>query len=134
MKAILVPLMLFTSSTFMSLAWIGHLRFRSWSFFAALLTSWLIVLPEYVLNVSAVRLGRDIYTGAEMASFHLCSGVVCVVLVSRLFLGETISSRQYAGFGLMMVALVLIVSKGHSEPEAPTERPIPVELQDSRRE
>jgi hypothetical protein len=70
-----------------------------------------LVLPEYFLNVSAMRLGYKVYSGAQMASFNLCSGVVCVALVSRFFLGETLSSQKLMGFGLMVVAMALITLK-----------------------
>ena len=108
--AVLVPLMLMLSSTMMAVAWIGHLKFEgSWSFMTALAVSWLIVLPEYILNVSATRMGVGVYSGAQMASFNMASGVICVAIVSRYFLGEPWSIRQFAGFALMAVSMVLIV-------------------------
>src|SRR5262245_66421351 len=60
MKIVLVPLMLLMAGLLMSFAWIGHLRFRSWSFLLALVVSWFVVLPEYLLTFFSVRLGRDI--------------------------------------------------------------------------
>lgn len=107
--AVLVPLMLVLSSTLMAFAWIGHLKWsHSWSFWTALAVSWTIVLPEYILNVAATRMGEGTYTGAQMASFNMCSGVVCVAVVSRFFLGEPMSGRQLLGFVLMAVAIILI--------------------------
>ena len=108
MELIVVPIMLFISSLLMAFAWIGHVRFRRRGFWIALLVSWLIVLPEYVLNVSAIRYGHGTYSGAQMASFNLSSGVVCVALVSRFFLKEPMSRRQGFGFALMAVAVTLI--------------------------
>ena len=104
----LVPLMLFASSLVMAFAWLGHIRFRSKNFFLALLASWLLVLPEYILNVAAIRYGYGVYTGAEMASFNLCAGVLCVALVSRFFLRESIHRWQLLGFLLMACAIVLV--------------------------
>ena len=93
----------------MALAWLGHLRFRNnISFWSALAVSWLLVLPEYVLNVAATRFGYGTYNGAQMASFHLAFGVVCVTLVSRYVLGESIVMTQRVGFVLLAVAIVLI--------------------------
>lgn len=115
LRAIAVPAMLFLSSLLMAVAWLGHLRFEDSPFLVALAIAWLIVLPEYMLNVGAVRLGKGIYTGATMASFNLCSGVICVVLVSRFVLGESMNARQYAGFALMLVAMLLIASQGHTD-------------------
>lgn len=99
----------------MALAWLGHLKFKGAPFLVALLAAWLIVLPEYMLNVAAVRLGKGIYTGAMMASLNLCWGVVCVVFVSRFVLDETMSYRQIAGFALMLVSMLLIGSRDHSD-------------------
>ena len=112
---ILVPILLVFSSTMMAFAWIGHLKWSdTWSFWTALAVSWCIVLPEYILNVSATRMGEGIYTGAQMASFHLCSGVVCVAFVSRFFLQEPMTIRQMLGFGLMCIAIMLIVGDSSS--------------------
>jgi len=104
-----VPLMLFVSSVIMAFAWLGHLRFRGYPLVVALLASWLLVIPEYVLNVYSTRLGYGTFTGAQMASLNLCTGVVCVAGVSVLILDEKLTRRQWAGFGLMAVAIVLIV-------------------------
>ncbi len=107
--------MLFLSSMLMAFAWLGHLKFEDAPFLLALLAAWLIVLPEYILNVAAVRLGKGIYSGATMASLNLCWGVVCVVFVSRFVLNEAMSIRQYAGFALMFVAMLLIGSKDRTD-------------------
>jgi uncharacterized protein len=110
MKIVLVPLMIFASSTFMAAAWLGHLRIRDKSFWIALALSWSIVLPEYILNVAATRYGYGTYTGAQMAAFHLVSGVVCVALVAYYILGETFSSSQLVGFALLAVGMILILA------------------------
>ena len=113
MRAFWVPMMLVLSSTMMATAWLGHLKFKaSWGFWTALGVSWLIVLPEYVLNVAATRAGHGLYSGAQMASMHLSAGVVCVAIVSRFVLQEALTRQQYAGFGLMIVAIVLIMGWG----------------------
>ncbi len=94
----------------MAVAWLGHLRFQEeWSFFTALMVSWLIVLPEYALNTTATRGGYGRFSGAQMASIHLSSGVICVALVSHFILGETLTLRTLIGFGTMFVAIMLIM-------------------------
>jgi uncharacterized protein (DUF486 family) len=108
-QIIVVPLMLLLSSVVMAFAWLGHLNFRGIPFVLALLISWLLVLPEYILNVTATRYGYGVYTGAQMASFNLCTGVLCVALVSRFFLKEPINRYQLFGFFLMACAVILIM-------------------------
>lgn len=111
MKIILIPCMLFVAGMLMSFAWIGHLKFKSWNFWTALAVSWLMVLPEYILNVSSARWGRGVFSGAQMASMHLASGVLCVAIVATLHLGERLSPSQICGFGLMGIAVALITFK-----------------------
>ena len=105
----IVPLMLFASSVIMAFAWLGHLRFQNKPLAVALLGSWFLVIPEYVLNVFSTRLGYGVYSGAQMASLNLCTGVVCVAGVSVFILGEKLTPRQWFGFALMAVAIFLIV-------------------------
>lgn len=110
MKIVLVPVYMFLASCLMSLAWLGHLRYRdSIGFWTALALSWLLVLPEYALNVAATRYGYGTYSGAQMATFHLAFGVVCVALVSRHVLGEALTPKQILGFALLAAGIFLVV-------------------------
>ena len=106
---VVVPALLFLASLVMAFAWLAHLRFRHWRFRTALLASWLIVLPEYALNVYSTRLGHELLSGAQMASLHLSLGVLCVALVARHLLGESISRAQVVGFVLMALSITLIM-------------------------
>ena len=108
-KVVLVPLLLMLSSALMALAWLGHLRFKQWSFGPALLASWLLVLPEYMLNVFTIRWGHGTFTGGQMAAINLSSGVLCVAAVSYFLLNESMSTAQASGFVLMIVAIFLIM-------------------------
>ena len=47
MQLYIVPLMLLASSALMAFAWLGHIRFRGYSYVAALFASWILVLPEW---------------------------------------------------------------------------------------
>jgi len=109
MELYMVPLMLFASSVLMAFAWIGHVKYRHKGFLIALIFSWLLVLPEYLLNVSAIRWGVGTYQPSEMAAMNLSTGVICIALVSRLFLGEKLSFRKMIGFVIMAISMVLVV-------------------------
>jgi uncharacterized protein (DUF486 family) len=111
MKQLLVPLMIGLSGGFMALAWLGHLRIREYGFWIALALSWAIVLPEYVLNVFATRYGYGLYTGAQMGAIHLCSGVICVAIVSRFVLGESLRNHQLVGLLLLICGIVFVLRR-----------------------
>lgn len=119
MVRVLVPAMIFLSGGFMAMAWLAHLRVREKGFWIALAMSWAIVLPEYVLNVAATRLGYGVYTGGQMAAFHLCAGVVCVALVARFVLGEALGASQIVGFALIAAGMVLVLLRPTGAPREP---------------
>lgn len=111
-KRIFVPVLIAASGAFMALAWLAHLRFKDrLAFGSALLASWAIVLPEYALNVWATRTGYGTYTGAQMAAFHICSGIVCVTLVSRFVLDERLEVRDLLGFVLLAAGMLLLLRR-----------------------
>ncbi len=130
-RIFLVPMMLVASAGLMAFAWIGHLKYaEKWTFWAALAASWMIVLPEYLLNVSATRWGQGLYTGAQMATFHLCAGVVCVAMVSAFYLKEPVGMRQWLGFGLMGLAIVLVSGSHEAAPAADPQPTLSAEEED----
>lgn len=109
LRIYLIPIMLTASSAIMAMAWLGHLKYKEdLSFLMAALFAWLLVLPEYLLNVSAIRWGVGVYQPSEMAAMNLSTGVVFIALVSHFMLGEELTTQKYIGFGLMIIAMVLI--------------------------
>ncbi len=110
--------MLTLSSAIMAMAWLGHLKYKEdLSFMMASLLALLLVLPEYLLNVSAIRWGVGVYQPSEMAAMNLSSGIVFIALVSHFFLGEELTTQKYIGFGLMIVAMILIAEAKHAKIE-----------------
>ena len=101
--------MLLFSSAIMATAWLGHLRFKEdLAFWLAILFAWLLVLPEYALNIKALRLGYRVFTGGQMGAFRLCTGVVCIAFVSHYVLGEQLTTQKLFGFGIMAFSMILI--------------------------
>lgn len=113
---LVVPAMLFLSSAVMAVAWLGHLKYKQeLGFVMATLFAWILVLPEYLLNVSAIRWGVGIYQPSTMGAINLSSGVVFIALVSHFVLEEELSLQKYIGFGLMVVAMIFISDSKSSD-------------------
>ncbi len=112
--------MLFASSVVMAFAWLGHLRLKQLPYPLAILFVWLLVFPEYLLNIRALRMGYGPFSGGQMAAFRLASGVVAVALVARFVLGEELGWRKLLGFALMIAAMVLIAQSPY-RPELPSQ-------------
>lgn len=54
------------SNVFMTVAWYGHLKFKSSPLWLAIAASWLIALPEYCLQVPANRWGHGTWTAFQL--------------------------------------------------------------------
>lgn len=69
-RALLTILLLFASNAFMTYAWYYHVKQASitaakpWPLWFAIAVSWLIALPEYILQVPANRYGHVDHAGA----------------------------------------------------------------------
>jgi len=55
--------LLVCSNTFMTFAWYYHVKQKAWPLLTAIALSWLIALPEYVLQVPANRIGHQDHGG-----------------------------------------------------------------------
>ena len=56
-------LLLIASNAFMTFAWYYHVKQKAWPLLAAIGISWLIALPEYILQVPANRIGHADHGG-----------------------------------------------------------------------
>ncbi len=68
--AIMPILLLIGSNVFMTFAWYGHLRYKGVALGTVILVSWLIALPEYILQVPANRLGHGYYSAAQLKTIQ----------------------------------------------------------------
>lgn len=57
-RALVTVALLILSNTFMTYAWYYHVGKKAWGLGLAILVSWLIAFPEYLLQVPANRLGH----------------------------------------------------------------------------
>src|SRR5258708_7217856 len=63
----LLPILLLTfSNVFMTVAWYGHLKFKSKPLFIVILASWGIAFFEYCLQVPANRWGNATYSATQL--------------------------------------------------------------------
>jgi len=103
--------LLLASNVFMTFAWYGHLRFKHVPLWMVVLAAWGIAFFEYCLQVPANRMGHAVYGAAELKAIQEIITLVVFVAFSYWYLGEAVSPRQLAGFGLIVVAAFLIFGK-----------------------
>jgi hypothetical protein len=122
LRAIATIILLVISNGFMTLAWYGHLNFKSWGWFpkaglfSIVLISWGIAFFEYCFQVPANRLG-SVETGGP---FNLVQLKVIQEVVTLLVFGlfvvlfvkkETLHWNHFVAFGLLILAVYFVFKK-----------------------
>ena len=101
-------LMLIASNVFMTFAWYGHLKYRSAPLLIVIAVSWGIALVEYCLAVPANRIGRAVYSTAELKTMQEVITLVVFVGFSWLFLKEPLALRHLLGFALIAAGAAVV--------------------------
>jgi uncharacterized protein (DUF486 family) len=102
-------LLLILSNAFMTVAWYGHLKFKSKPLLLTILASWLIALPEYALQVPANRFGHGQFSAAQLKIIQEVISIAVFVLFSYFYLGEKLTWQTGAAFLLIVGAVILVV-------------------------
>ncbi|MDZ4799373.1 MAG: DMT family protein [Bryobacteraceae bacterium] len=97
--------LLFASNIFMTIAWYGHLRFRTSSLVTAVVVSWLIALPEYALQVPANRFGYGEFSAFQLKIIQEVITLVVFMVFAWLYLGESMRWNHAVSFFLILLAV-----------------------------
>jgi uncharacterized protein (DUF486 family) len=100
--------LLVMSNIFMTYAWYGHLKGKPMALPVAILSSWLIALPEYMLAVPANRIGHNVYSTAQLKVGQEVITLVVFILFSYFYLGEAIKWSTLAGFALILSGVAVV--------------------------
>lgn len=101
--------LLLVSNIFMTIAWYGHLKFKTVPLVTVILISWGIAFFEYCLAVPANRIGSAALTAPQLKGMQEIISITVFAIFSITVLGQAITPRQALGFALIIVAAVLIV-------------------------
>jgi uncharacterized protein (DUF486 family) len=109
--AIAPILMLIASNVFMTFAWYGQLKVEHRTLWLIILISWGIAFFEYCLAVPANRIGRAVYSPAELKAMQEVITLAVFVAFSVTWLKEPITPNHLIGFSLI-AAGAFVVFKG----------------------
>jgi uncharacterized protein len=93
--------LLIASNVFMTVAWYGHLKFKTAPLVAVIFVSWGIALFEYVMQVPANRIGYGYFSAAQLKTIQEVISLSVFALFSWIYLGERIGWQHGVGFGLI---------------------------------
>jgi hypothetical protein len=106
---LLAPIILLVcSNLFMTLAWYGHLKFKSVPLVTVVLVSWGIAFVEYCFAVPANRIGSGVYSPAELKTIQEVITLLVFAGFTAVYFKEPLSLTQGAGFGLIALGGVLV--------------------------
>lgn len=105
---ILPILLLIGSNLFMTVAWYGHLKFKSSPLWIAVTASWGIAFVEYWLAVPANRIGHQVYSAAELKTMQEVITLVVFAVFSVLYLGEALTWKHGVGFALIAAGAAFV--------------------------
>jgi uncharacterized protein (DUF486 family) len=94
----------------MTIAWYGHLKFKSSPLWIVILISWLIAFVEYCFQVPANRLGHGQFTAAQLKTIQEIITLVVFMLFSVLYLNEPLKWNYLVGF-LFIIGAVFFIFK-----------------------
>lgn len=93
--------LLIASNVFMTVAWYGHLKFKSAPLITVILVSWLIAFFEYTMQVPANRIGHGYFSAAQLKTIQEVISLTVFALFSWFYLGERLTWQHGVGFGLI---------------------------------
>ena len=103
----LAPIILLASSNvFMTIAWYGHLKFKSIPLVTVVLVSWGIAFVEYCFAVPANRIGS--YSPAELKTIQEVITLIVFAGFTAVYFKEPLSLTQSAGFALIALGAALV--------------------------
>jgi uncharacterized protein (DUF486 family) len=105
---ILPIMMLIGSNIFMTFAWYGHLSYKSTAIWLAILVSWTIALPEYLLAVPANRIGSAVYSAAQLKTMQEVITLTVFAGFSVFWLKEPLTWNHAIGFALIAAGAFFI--------------------------
>jgi uncharacterized protein (DUF486 family) len=99
------------SNVFMTVAWYGHLKYKSSPLWIAIIVSWFIAFFEYCFQVPANRIGYGQFTGVQLKTIQEVITLTVFCVFSILYLKEDLRWNHLAGFAMIIGAVVLIFKK-----------------------
>lgn len=94
-------LLLIASNVFMTIAWYGHLKFKSAPLLIVIVAAWGIAFIEYCLAVPANRIGHAVYSAAQLKTMQEVITLIVFAIFSVVYLKEQITWNTAMGFALI---------------------------------
>ena len=110
----LLPIVLLVlSNLFMTIAWYGHLKFKTKPLWLVIVASWGIAFFEYCLQVPANRWGNAVYSATQLKILQEIITLTVFCGFAALYLGERLRWNHLAAFVCILGAVVFTFLPQH---------------------
>ncbi|TFG50867.1 MAG: hypothetical protein E4H40_00360 [Candidatus Brocadiia bacterium] len=104
-------ILLLISNIFMTIAWYGHLNYKSSTLFKVILISWFIAFVEYCFQVPANRIGHYQFSAAQLKTIQEIITLIVFSVFSVTYLREELKWNYIVGFALIICAAFFVFKK-----------------------
>jgi len=98
-------MLLICSNIFMTIAWYGHLKFKSSPLWLVIIISWSIASLEYCFQVPANRWGSAIYSPFQLKVMQEIITLTVFVVFAFFYFGEKLRWNHFASFLCILAAV-----------------------------
>jgi uncharacterized protein (DUF486 family) len=95
----------------MTIAWYGHLKYKSSPLFLAVIVSWGIAFVEYCFQVPANRIGSYQFSTAQLKTIQEVITLIVFAIFSIIYLKEGFKWNYAVSFLLIIAAVFFMFKK-----------------------
>src|SRR3954462_607620 len=98
--------LLVCSNVFMTVAWYGHLKYKSKPLLIVILVSWGIAFFEYCLQVPANRWGNAVFSATQLKILQEIITLMVFSAFAVIYLHEKMRWNHLVAFGFIVGAVI----------------------------
>jgi len=98
-------ILLIVSNSFMTIAWYGHLKYRSEPLVPVIAASWGIAFFEYIFQVPANRIGSNVLTVTQLKILQECITLAVFTIFALLVFHEHLKWNNIVSYALIVGAV-----------------------------
>src|SRR5215472_2913976 len=115
----LLPIVLLTcSNIFMTIAWYGHLKYKSKPLLIVIVASWGIAFFEYCLQVPANRWGNAVFSATQLKILQEIITLMVFSAFAIIYLHEKMRWNHLVAFGFIVGAVIFAFLPNRDSREA----------------
>lgn len=103
--------LLLASNLFMTIAWYGHLKFKSHALWTVIVASWAIAFFEYCLQVPANRIGSNYFTVTQLKVMQEVITLIVFAGFSTWYFKESFKWNHIVAFFCLVAAVFFTFKK-----------------------